>query len=232
MMNMKAFLVTEPNENTGGVVFAKSGIEARKYGANEWNGGVIAGMSVHRAPWADRYGRASNVPARDLIDFGWWFECSACGSLINLDTLSDRRLPLSGVIGSAAGVVYCCPMCWKREDRRRKRNKARVADTIEQFKARVRRRFGDVRFVREHAYCPEGARGAWRVQEASVDFEFPGMTIGPAKLTYRVPDSWSKEVGPSAPSYTCCSGDRAAFEEWARSTRPQKGDISTDKAKP
>src|SRR4051812_28465441 len=110
-MTSLAYAVTETYENTGRIVFADRPIDARKIGAGEFNDGQLGGLSVRRAPWADRFGTARALPARVCIDEGWHFECSGCGATIDSDWLYERHLPLSGVIGSSIGNVYCCRRC-------------------------------------------------------------------------------------------------------------------------
>ena len=55
MAKMKAYAVTEEDENTGGIIYAEHNIVARRLGANEYADGEIAYVSCRRAPWADEY---------------------------------------------------------------------------------------------------------------------------------------------------------------------------------
>src|SRR5690606_20613022 len=75
----------ETYEYQGAIIFAKSNIEARRWSANEFNDGELVGMSVKRAPWADKYGSGSKIPAADMVDAGWHFECSYSGARIDSD---------------------------------------------------------------------------------------------------------------------------------------------------
>lgn len=119
---IKAFAVTEHDENTGAIIFAKHAIVARRLGANEYAGGELSYVSCRRAPWADAYaGRP--IPARVMIANGWHFECSECDQRIDEDYLYDNRLPLDGVIGTQHSHVFCSKRCarrWYSMERRRK----------------------------------------------------------------------------------------------------------------
>ena len=52
---LRAFAVTEEDEGTGAIYFAKHDIVAKKLGANDFAGGEIDYISCRRAPWADAY---------------------------------------------------------------------------------------------------------------------------------------------------------------------------------
>lgn len=60
------------------------------------------------------------------------------------------------------------------------------------------------------------------VDQASVAFNFPGQKIGPATLEYRHSSrpSGGDMIGPAICEFSCCAGDREAFEAWVESTKP------------
>lgn len=210
---MKAFIVQETDEGTGGVIFAKSNIAARKIGASEYNGGEIGGMSVHRAPGLDQYAE-TGVPARVMIEEGWWFECSGCGMRINEENLSEDGRPVSGVVGVMDSLVFCCALCHEQwtETQRRKREAGDAF--LAKLKQHAARRLGAVDFVagefKEHVYVVE-VDGHLIVRQAVVSFKFPGMAVGPANLRY----DEAHNDGPQPLVFYCCNGDKDAFEAFA-----------------
>jgi hypothetical protein len=229
MTAVRAFAVTENDENTGGIYFAKHDIVAKKAAASEFSDGDISQVSCKRAPWADEYaGRA--VPAWVMIDAGWHFECYGCRSRIDTDWLDERRLPVDGVLGTQWSSVYCCTRCKRKDLSRTRRRKAEEQRAIEVFKAIVRKRFPEVEFCdnpeidhwRHHAYVTRDWRGGggWHWQQVVIAFTFPGMKIAPATYRRDEKSTWPGPfIGPVQPHYTCCSGDREAFEAYAAATR-------------
>lgn len=223
MAALKAFAVTEDDENTGAIYFAECDIVARRLGANEFASGDIAYVSCRRAPWADAYAGTA-VPARVMIANGWHFECTGCGGRIDEDFLEDRGLTVEGVIGTQSGKVFCCSRCARKHMSLQRRRTAEERRAIEAFKAIVRRRFPDADFCdepdgglfrgRHHAYVVP-TPGGWHWQQVIVAFRFPGMSVGPAHFVMN--DSYS--YGPHPAGYTCCAGDRDAFEAYAATTR-------------
>lgn len=230
---VRAFAVTEEDENTGAIYFAKHAITAKRLGADEHAGGEIGYVSCRRAPWADAYA-GKPLPAKVMVAHGWHFECHGCGMRIDEDELRDRRMDLESVIGSQHSAVYCCPSCRRKHLSRQRRREAEQQRAIEIFKAIVRKRFPDAAFCdghdnpnwRHHAWVTyrHGEKG-WLWEQVCVSFTFPGMKIAPA--TFRLPDRpWcgyghgNRFIGPLKPYYSCCYGDREAFEAYAASTRP------------
>lgn len=232
MSALRAFAVTENDENNGAIYFAKHDIVAKKWGANEFADGEISYVSCRRAPWADPY-IGKPLPVSVMIDNGWHFECHGCGMRMDEDELRERHLPVDGVIGTQHSAVYCSSRCRRKHFSRRRRRQAEEQFAIETFKAIVRKRFAEVEFCdapeidhwRHHAradYRP-GEKG-WIWQDVCVAFTFPGMKIAPA--TYRLPQRpWcgyghgNQFIGPLRPVYTCCNGDREVFEAYAAATR-------------
>jgi len=217
---LKAYAVLEKDECTGGIYFAHHSIVAAKAGANEYGDGELSYVTCRRAPWADEYAGRS-IPAKVAIDHGWNFECHGCGLTIDADLEGEHRLPVHGVIGTMQGNVYCCARCKWKYLKREARRKLEAAAAIEDFKAIVRTRFPDADFADDetphmshHAYVTQG-RGGWHRSQVIVAFRFPGMTIGPAH--FRMDDR--HRIGPPIAGYTCCNGDREAFEAYAAATR-------------
>ena len=87
----KAYACLEPYESTGAIIFARSNIEARRWSANEFHDDDIGGMSVKRAPWADKYGSRGKIPIADMVDHGWNFECMWSGNRIDSDLYENPR---------------------------------------------------------------------------------------------------------------------------------------------
>ena len=213
-----AYTVQEEGEGTGGVVFARSNVEARRLGASQWGDGEFGGLIVRRAPWADHCAASGVVPASLMVEAGWWFECAWSGARIDLDYLDDKGWKASGVVGSQHGPVFAC----KRYEQRYKAQKRREAEArervIAQMKAIVLRRLPGVTF-REGKYAhhwyghEEGKR--FLTEEAFVSFDWPGQKIGPASFRVRREQMM--------PDFECCQGDREAFEAFAASTLPTPG---------
>ena len=200
---MGAYIVTEDTEGTGGVIFAKSDIEARRRGADAFHEGELSGLHVTRAKHLDRY-EGKGVPASVMIDAGWNFECSYCGASLNSDEIYDRGASPDDVVGVESGHVFCDANCASSyvEDNRKKR--ATGNKFLSRMRARVRSRFGNVEFVpgrwHQHVYVVD-AGAKLRTEQARVSFNFPGQVHGPASLHY--------DGGEYA--LHCCNGDRTAF---------------------
>ena len=75
---IKAYIVQEEDEGTGGVVFAKTNAQARRIGAHEYGDGDWDSVVCRRAPWADEYVAAGHVPTRAYLQMGWYWECTGC----------------------------------------------------------------------------------------------------------------------------------------------------------
>lgn len=223
---LKAFAVLEEGENTGGIVFARHAVVARREGAEQYNGGEFHGLSCRRAPWADEWAaRDEDIPARVLIDHGWHFECAGCGHTIDNDWLYDEDLPLDGVTGTQSSIVYCSEVCECRDKLRKAIARDHQRRAIEALKAFVLKRFPGVAFAAKdnwstHAYASEsyGRAHSWQVQQVVVSFEFPGLKIGPATCRIeRCQPPNGDRIGPIWPEFSCRYGDKEAFEAWVAS---------------
>lgn len=90
---LKAYTVSDDDE-CAVVVFASSGIAARRMGANSLDMD-FQGVSCRRSKDFDQY-TPGPVPIDALRASGWWFDCACCGTRVH------------GEDGIAAyGTVYC-----------------------------------------------------------------------------------------------------------------------------
>lgn len=210
---MRAFIVSEPYGDHSAIVFAKSNIEARKWGASEWNDGELGGLICHRCPGFDKFSE-TGVPASKMIEMGWWFECYNCGCKIDADDYDKRGIKLDDVIGTQHSSVYCNAQCRDDHYARKSREKTVGDEFLEMMRHRVIARFGSVDFVtgafHEHMFAQE-VEGVVIIQGAFVSFNFPGQKIGPASVHYDP----GYGIGPQRIEPRCCFGDKQAFEEWA-----------------
>lgn len=212
---MGAYSYLETDEWTGGIVFAKSNIEARKAGANLLDRDGIAGMEVKRRKDLDKF-EATGVPAWILVSDGWNFECFGCGYRIEDWRMDEDGLPVTGVVGFEGGRIFCCHACRMEHLADRAAKEAFGNAFCDMLKDIVRARlphidpcFGE---FQTYAY-PQGQGGVYVVKYAQVKFRFPGMKIGPATIEYRHEGRYGAPlIGPVRPEFHCCNGDREAFE--------------------
>ncbi|SEQ71673.1 hypothetical protein SAMN05216548_10740 [Faunimonas pinastri] len=223
MCGLKAFACTEDDESTGAVLFATHDIAAKRWAANEYADGDITRIQCRRAKWADHL-VGSAVPASLMIEHGWHFECSGCGARIDLSELDEKGLTVAGVIGMQDDLVFCGPECalWYRS--RRATAKRLEAEAIMWLRGIALRSIGTVEFVtgfgQEHAYASERG-GRWTIEQAFVSFRFDGMEIGTASLRYHGP-RWCGAHGPTRPEWSCCAGDKEAFEAFAKARQTRE----------
>lgn len=215
---MGAYSYFETDEYTGGIIFAKSNIEARKAGANLLNMDGIGGLEVRRRKDLDRY-EASGVPAWLLVAEGWRFECHGCGMQINESNMDDEGMPVTGVVGVESGQIYCCHACRMQHKAEAAAKKAFGEAFLDMLRDMVRSRFPDFDHnfgqYRAHVYVSRWNHEV-AVQRAEVRFSFPGMKIGPASLSYNHEGKYgSTLIGPVRPEFYCCNGDRETFEALA-----------------
>lgn len=218
---MGAYSYLELNEWTGGIVFAKSNIEARRLGANLLNMDDIGGMEVKRRKDLDKY-EGKGVPAWLLVSDGWHFECHGCGMRIDDCSMEDASLPITGIVGAESGAIYCCHTCRMEARAEHAAQEAFGEAFLDMLKDLVRNRFPNIDHCfgehRQHVYVQRWSR-PMVVQQARVSFNFPGMKIGPATLEYHHCGNahGSPIIGPVRPHFYCCNGDREAFEAFAAS---------------
>jgi len=214
-----AYSYNETDEWSGGIVFSRSSIEARRIGANLLDMDETAGLTVHRRQDLDQYAD-TGVPARVLVEEGWYFECYGCGLRINDSGMADMGLPMSGIVGKEHGAVYCSHAC-----RMESRAEEAAADAfgkafLDMLQDVVRRRFpgAEIHFGdgRHHVYVPRFRPLV--AQQAIVEFDWPGQEFGRAALVYHHAGKHGERLtGPVKPEFSCCNGDHAAFEAFAAS---------------
>ena len=214
-----AYTVREDEEGHSALVFATHRIAATRLGASQLDCDEIGGLSCKRTRWADQYAADGRVPASACVWAGWYFEeCSGCGRRIDTDELAERRLTYRDVIGwSHGGTIYCCKTCKAQDEREDRRCKRAGAEYLDRVRAILLRRFPEAAVVREHVYVPRGQRPAV-VEQAIIEFSWPGQKIGPASI--RLDDSYrGRAQGPRRLTFTCCMGEREAFEAYAAATK-------------
>jgi hypothetical protein len=232
--SLKAYAVIENYESTGAIFFAKHAVTARRLGANEYADGDFSGVSCKRAKWADKYA-GQVVPVSDLVAHGWRFECSGCGVTIDdtlhewqerafhFESLSDmlkiarryRNWSPSDIIGHQHSQVFCDQRCKDEYEAHEAERKRRQENALQAMRLKVLKRFPNAQFSDDgnHAYARYD-KGRWKVQQCWAAFIFDGMKYGPAKLIWDAPGSYRKL---EKAHFTCCSGDKDAFEAWAKS---------------
>lgn len=218
-MPQRAYAVLETDENTGSIYFAASARTARRYGANEYADGEIRYVECYRTPWADAYAETQKVPASIAIRHGWHFECAGCAARIDEDFICDHpSRAFDKIIGFVGTAVWCSPRCKSREESRQRARKKAQNAAIKMLRTLIRNRFPDAKIIDPgYAYAGYKAGRTHIIEDACVDFSFPGMKIGPASLRLRRPQNL---IGPIHPQYYCCNGDKDAFENYADRTRP------------
>ena len=219
-----AFAVQEDTEGSGGVVFAKTNAQARRFGACEFGDGDFHSVSARRAQWADKFAEQGWVPVAAYLDAGWYWYCSGCEKRIadGEEFGGEPDWTVDDVIEPRRGYAYHNQACYDAAMAYEAERTRRQQRAIERFKAIVQRRFPGVVFSQtkpgglnpQHAFASRGLKG-WYTSQVIVSFEFPGMTIAPATLRYE--RSSGKH---NKPAYYVCGGDRDAFEAWAKSIKP------------
>lgn len=239
---LRAFLVTENQEHTGGVIFAHHAIVARRRGADEYADGEFSDVTCRRAPWADAYAGQA-VPAGLLVEHGWRFEeCGSCGRVVDED-VADRwfRHDMTPeehaawearfahwrpqhIVGSQHSLVFCDEQC-RQNHLRVEAERKRIADRcIAAFIKLIERRFPDATIQddgnwKPHAYVTRdhsNRAGRMVPEQIAVSFSFPGQKYGPATLRWERRSRHQKKR-PTKPYFECLAGDRETFESWAKS---------------
>lgn len=241
VVSLKAYACLEPYENTGGIVFAKSNIEARRRSADEYHDGDIGGMSVKRAPWADKYGAAHKVPILDMTDHGWRFECQLTGVIIESDiyengtyrydeTLKedvfDSFLIGKSPVGNQYGDCFACQEYADEYYEIKRQRKEFEKEQLDFYKEMLFSRFPDAILVndeihgnKEHIYSIANnviskAGTPFIVQEFRIPFKFPsGNHLAHFEMR-REYYGWESH-GPIKPFYTCAKADLEVFEKWS-----------------
>lgn len=224
---LKAYSVLETCENTGGIVFAKHHVVARREGAAEFGGGDFHSVTCRREPGLDRYAESRVVPAADLIEMGWHFECW-CGARCDLDSLAERGLPVDGVIGSDRGTVYCSAVCEQKHATERVERIAFEAELLERLSAWIKARLPDAYLLMDPGpWCPHFYTSkeddVWMLRQAILAFDYPHRQHWPAQFRFeREGFDLGRRHGCISAVLTYSGGDREAFEAFARDQRTKR----------
>jgi len=234
---VRAYVVLENDERSGAIYFARHAITARKAGANEYGDGELSYVTCNRAPYADQFAETGMVPASVLVENGWHFECGSCGHRIDDDLPNAWELEVDAnatpremvkarvrykrwdpdhVVGYQHTSVFCDAQCEADYEEDRRQRKAAELRTLERCKRAVLHRLPDTEFVDQHrVYVVRNKRGQYRPSQVRIAFAFPGMDIAPANWEFDTSQRWRTCDNHKA-HFTCCAGDREAFEAWAR----------------
>lgn len=82
------------------ITFAETAGKAKQDFSIE-NGIHFKDIRVQRLPWADKYGDADSIPAEELLNHGWHFNCDTCGA--EIEDVADFHINSKG---------YCCKKCF------------------------------------------------------------------------------------------------------------------------
>lgn len=215
MKPLKAYAVLEDCENTGGIIWAKSNVEARRLGASAFHDGEFSGLTCRRAPWADKYFEMRSVPYLVMIENGWWFSCVHCEQIINSDlegTDDDDNTITLDPVEDAHGM-FCTPAC--RDDYLQEKAERRMWEqwTVDLLTAMLLKAIPTARVTDDLPYVFAMKRnGLWNAEEATICFNFPGQKIAPAQFKFR-----REHPKPHA---SVCAGDLPAFEAWRAAGYP------------
>jgi len=151
-------------DENGCVVFATSGVVARREGANEIDCDFEGVASCRRAPQFDMYAPGP-VPIRALVEDGWFWDCFGCNiRLHGIDGNEDHDGNELVVVFPNDRSVYCSQSCYENDMRERAERKQAENNLREEF-------------TRRYPGCTiKGCYGYPLVD--SVIFDFPGGKHG------------------------------------------------------
>jgi hypothetical protein len=210
---LKAYTVHDGDDGWC-IVFAKYGVVARRFGANELDIEFDKVDFCRRTKWADGYAPGP-IPKLVMIENGWWMECRGCDARIDQDREVEdedgdfRKLEPVEVNGE----IYCCEACRQRHlaeiAQRREAEGAAIKDLTSKLLAEI------------PGAQPTGESHAWvniddgkvSPEDVAVHFRFPGCTVGTA--TYRLIRREADE-----PSVWICAGDKDVFQAWKAAGYP------------
>lgn len=200
---LKAYIVQETDEMTGGVVYAEDETEAERAARDEHGWEDEEEIVVERAEWADRYAPGP-CPLTELYHLGWWFKCDECGRRMQIDDS-----PCDSPVGSGSSI-YCSMYCRNQCKVRREIESCIKKSAISNAKLRLLAilpgaiLLDDGPFRRPHVYIVN--REAVHV---SIPFTFPGQQFGICECRREtVEGEWNLYVP---------NGDRDAFKAWRES---------------
>lgn len=137
MPNLFAYSVTDTDEETAVVVFAKMAAVARRMGANQLGISFEEVSSCTRVKDFDQYAPGP-VPIRAYLAAGWWWQCRQCGMRFTEvgrhieRTKSDEAAyqPFDPVEDGENGA-YCCAACKMEEFAELRSDQAKIHAAIE-----------------------------------------------------------------------------------------------------
>lgn len=159
-------------DEAGAIIFATSGIAARRMGANELDTDFEYILSCNRAPWADQYAEQGWVPVKALLEQGWWSSCTGCGTWVSEDSEDFDGNPHDPVIEERG--LYCSPACKKAEEvevtARKLRKEQRTQAALEKWPGIEILRVSDHDTDALVLFKFPGSTGSakWRVGEATI----------------------------------------------------------------
>jgi len=188
---IKAYQVDGYDDSGSVIVFAKHSVIARRKGANELGIDFESVDSCSRRPGWDKYAEQGWVPVEDLVNSGWWFECTGCYARVTDESLAaprndDEAADFEEEYGRPWAMpvftgrdVWCCQGCMDDWNHKRWLEKRAIA-ALPRY---LRRKFPGAILVTGHAsYWRKSDRNAY------IHFSFPGSK-GTADLTVRACES-------------------------------------------
>ena len=203
----KAYSVMEEDENTGGMVYARSNAEARRLGSQQFGDGDFNWGKARRAPWADEY-YPHAIPHEVKIAHGWWYECHHCGHRLTEDDIEDGYK-----IVSVGERVYCSAHHRNHDVLLAQHTKLIGEGCIYKLQKDLLALYPGVWLDGEpYVYVDHPKHQKWRVKECRIYFSFPGSKVGRASYV------WSsgkpgRADGKRARLFVC-AGDIPAWEEF------------------
>ncbi len=188
------------------ITFAKSSIEAKRRWSNEhWDGETISGISAQRQPHWDQHAPGP-VPALELIDAGWYFECHGCRTQISNNYIGttersgfdedefaldseygpDLTIPKMQPVELKHQRVFCTQACCDRHELERSRIKRMTSRALKVMQAAILRRFPtgvtfhdkDAGYWSPHVSVSRGNHGYLLINAVNVTFLGPGLKHG------------------------------------------------------
>jgi len=165
------------------IYFKERDIHARRDYADEFNDGELGGICIRRDRNLDRFGCVKNIPFWYLVHLGWSTACDECGESVDEDNLNNRGLDPTGVVGTFFSRVFCsegCHVLWKADDAERKHIEGQAIYNLEQHLYKL---YGEsITIGKTHAFSSCYALKGRVIEQAYVNFTFPGQTIGECRI--------------------------------------------------
>lgn len=174
-MTLKAYIVREDDEGHCAIVFANNSATARREGGNELNLSFEEVESCRREPRLDQYAPGPVDPAILIREFGWWYECSGCGTRVGDDDgeawIDDEGFEHEReFISDGKRRVWCCQACCSREDAKTRMRKACDAAMVEL----VLSKYPETIKV-DHVYTSHEPGAYWAIDDWEARFSLPGL---------------------------------------------------------